>query len=85
MEILSEIKNLTKETFLHKLILKFNTLDVIPPTHKIGKIIYCDVCDSKSSLDETLPPWIVKKWEKWVKKVPTKVIIPRAVNLVQEV
>ena len=85
MEILSEIKNLTKGTLLHKLILKFNTLDVIPPTNKIGNMIYCDVCDSKNSVDEVLPHWILKKWEKWVKKVPTKVIIPRAVNLVQEV
>ena len=34
---------------------------------------------------KTLPDWIVKKWEKWEKKLPTKVNISKTINLHQEV
>ena len=84
MEIPSEIKNLTKPAILEKLALLYHFLGIISLTTIIGKINYRDICDSKISWDKTIPDWIVKKWEKRG-EIPTKVNLPRTINLRQEV
>ena len=61
VEISSEIKKLTKQTILQKMTSLCNPLGIIPPTATIGKIICCDICDSKISWDNTLSNLIVKK------------------------
>ena len=66
-EILSEIKKLNERTILQKLASIYDPFGIISPTTIIGKIIYCDICDSKISWEKTLPDCSVKK-EKWEKK-----------------
>ena len=65
-------------------------LNTPPPVYNftnylIGKIIYRDTCDSKISWGKFPLDWIVKTWDKWEKKLPTKVNIPRIINLSQRV
>ena len=36
-------------------------------------------------MEKTLPDWIVKKWEKWEKKLPRKINISRTINMSKEV
>ena len=66
-EILSEIKKLNERTILQKLASIYDPFGIISPTTIIGKIIYCDICDSKISWEKTLQDCSVKK-EKWEKK-----------------
>lgn len=63
-----------------------NPYGIISPTTIIAKMMYCDICDSKILCGKTLPDWLVKKWKKWEKKLPTKVNISRTIkiNLSQE-
>ena len=81
VEIPSEVKKLTKQTILQNLVSIYDLLGIISPTGVIRKIIYGDVCDSKFSWHDELPDWIVRKWKRWEKILPTKVKVPRSIRV----
>ena len=55
VEIPSEIKYLTKQTVLQTLASICDVpLGIMSPTTIIGKIIYCDICDSKILWDKLI-------------------------------
>ena len=56
---------------------RYTLVDIVSPATVIRIIIYPDISHSKISWDKTLPYWIVRKWENWEEKLPTKVMIPR--------
>lgn len=87
VEIPSEIKKnkFTKRTNLQKQTPIYDILGIISPSTIIGKIIYSDICGSKFHGATFCQNILWKKWEKWEKKQLTKVNIPRAISLGQDV
>ena len=62
----------------------YDPIGLIPLSHLIGKILYCDVCEHKIPRDEVVPLPIKQKWDKWKLDIETKVEIPRSIPLKQE-
>ena len=77
-------KRPTKRNILSELASVYNPIDLISPSHLIGKILYREVCELKIPWDEVVPLPIKQKWDKWKLDIETKVEIPRSIPLKQE-
>eukprot|EP00112_Aurelia_sp_Birch-Aquarium-sp1_P000365 Seg1032.2 transcript_id=Seg1032.2/GoldUCD/mRNA.D3Y31 product="hypothetical protein" protein_id=Seg1032.2/GoldUCD/D3Y31 len=49
------------------------------PTATKSKLIFRDLCERKIPWDSELPDDLKKRWEKWLKTLPSEIVIPRCI------
>ena len=57
----------TKRTVLRTIAKVFDPLGLITPVTTPMKVLFQDICKSKTDWDETLQPELQETWEKWLK------------------
>ena len=57
----------TKRTVLRTIAKVFDPLGLITPVTTPMKVLFQDICNSKTDWDETLQPELQETWEKWLK------------------
>ena len=70
----------TKRGVLQKLASVYDPLGLAAPVVLMGKLIYRDICDGHCKWDSELPEPLRQRWERWLKHLPERVIVPRSVS-----
>ena len=74
----------TKRSILASLAKIYNALGLVSPTTLSGKLIYRDVCDTKSAWDAPVTSQLNSRWKKWIDGLPNDVEFPRSIVQHQE-
>ena len=79
-----EKADITKRGILRFLASIFDPLGLVSPITLTGKVVYRATCDENVPWDKDLPDVIHKQWEKFEKKLPLEVEVPRSLAAHQE-
>ena len=74
----------TKRSILASLAKIYDPLGLVSPTTLSGKLIYRDVCDTKSAWDAPVTSQLNSRWKKWIDGLPDDVEFPRSIVQHQE-
>ena len=74
----------TKRELLHNLASIYDPLGLVAPVTLRGKIIYRETCEAKTAWDAPLPKSQAIEYSQWVKGLPKRVAIPRALTTQRE-
>ena len=79
-----ESADLTKRGIRRFLASVYDPIGLAPPTLLVGKLLYCEVCDSHSPWDEKVSDRIGQLWLKFVRDLPSKVEVLRSLPMFKE-
>ena len=83
--VVPEMKpNVTKRELLSNLASIYDPLGLVPPVTLKGKTIYRETCKAKTAWDASLPEPQAAEYGRWVKELPRRVTVPRAVTTQRE-
>ena len=68
----------TKRNVLSKIAKVYDPLGMVAPLLLQGKLLYREACEGKFSWDSSLPPELIKRWNKWENSLPKQVEVPRS-------
>ena len=74
----------TKRSILASLAKVYDPLRLVSPTTLTGKLIYRDVCDTKSAWDAPVTSQLNSRWKKWIDSLPDDIEFPRSIVQHQE-
>ena len=74
----------TKRSILASLAKIYDPLGLVSPTTLSGKLIYRDVCDTKSAWDAPVTSQLNSRWKKWIDGLPDDVEFPGSIVQHQE-
>ena len=69
----------TKRVVLRTIAKIYDPLGIVSPVVLIAKIIFRELCDRKISWDQPLPSDLEKRWQVWLKNLPSERKVPRAI------
>ena len=69
----------TKRVVLRTLAKIYDPMGIASPLLLTGKLIFRDICERKIPWDSELPDDLKKRWEKWLKTLPSEIVIPRCI------
>ena len=75
----SEEAQPTKRGILRKLARIYDPLGLVAPLTLIGKQIYREVCETKTSWDAELSNDLLRRWRKWEQQLPHQFQVPRPI------
>eukprot|EP00794_Sanderia_malayensis_P013528 gene13528-biopygen10795 len=69
----------TKRIVLRTMAKIYDPMGIVSPALLTAKVIFRDICERKLAWDVELPPDIKKRWEKWIKSLPSETSFPRCI------
>ena len=74
----------TKRELLRNLANIYDPLGLVSPVTLKGKTIYRETCKAKTAWDATLPEPQAAEYSRWVRELPNRVAVPRALTTQRE-